>query len=68
MQHLDLQHLRCPMALVTLKQKLRTLNDNERLSVLFSNPEAMKDICLFLDKKNYYYEIVHQTLLIQNRR
>jgi len=65
MQHLDLQQLRCPMALISLKQKLFTLNDNETLCVLFSNPEAMQDIRLYLDKKNYYYNVDNNTVTIK---
>ena len=65
MQHLDLQQVRCPIALISLKQKLFTLNDNELLCVLFSNHQAMQDIRLFLDKKNYYYDVDNNTLTIK---
>jgi hypothetical protein len=33
--------------------------------VIFSHQQAMQDICLYLDKKNYCYRRKQNTLLIQ---
>lgn len=55
MQNLDLRQYRCPFALLLLKQQLQVLASNSALKVLFSNQDAMQDIRLYLDKKNYYY-------------
>ncbi len=58
---LDLQTVRCPLALITLKKKLLTLS-NERnfsLTLLFSIESTMSDIKLYLDKKAYLYRVVN---------
>jgi len=55
MQSLDLRQHRCPLALLLLKQELQVLESNNTLKVLFSNQDAMQDIHLYLDKKNYHY-------------
>lgn len=64
MQTLDLRHVRCPLALILLKQKLLTLTYNTQVSVVFSSSSAIKDIQLYLDKKNYCYRCDQNTLLI----
>jgi len=64
MQSLDLRKIRCPLALVLLKQQLLTLDTNAQIEVLFSNADAIKDIRLYLDKKNYCYRCEQNTLLI----
>jgi TusA-related sulfurtransferase len=58
---LDLRNERCPMSLITFKRYL-LLQDKAtgiqavtQLCLLFSNQQAMQDITLYLDKKNYYY-------------
>lgn len=51
MQSLDLRQVRCPLALVLLKQQLLTLDTNASIEVLFSNQVAIQDIRRYLDKK-----------------
>ncbi|MEL0658922.1 sulfurtransferase TusA family protein [Psychromonas arctica] len=65
MQSLDLRQVRCPLALVLLKQQLLTLDTNASIEVLFSNQVAIQDIRRYLDKKNYCYHCNQNTLLIQ---
>ena len=55
MNRLDLRQVRCPMALVLLKQQLLKLEINDTLEVLFIEQSVMQDILLYLDKKNYTY-------------
>ncbi|MEH6451772.1 MAG: sulfurtransferase TusA family protein [Psychromonas sp.] len=61
MEVLDLTNERCPMSLIMLKRFLLskantiTLDSDKKVSLLFSNPKAMQDIILYLDKKNYHY-------------
>ncbi|WP_137297798.1 sulfurtransferase TusA family protein [Psychromonas sp. SP041] len=64
MQSLDLRQIRCPLALVLLKQQLLVLDNGSHLEVLFSNQAAIQDIRLYLDKKNYCYRGNQNTLLI----
>lgn len=64
MQSLDLRQIRCPLALVLLKQQLLVLDNGSRLEVLFSNQVAIQDVRLYLDKKNYCYHCNQNTLLI----
>ena len=64
MNHLDLRKIRCPLALVLLKQQLLKLEINNTLEVLFINQKAMQDIKLYLDKKNYTYSCEQNKLLI----
>ncbi|WP_298943011.1 sulfurtransferase TusA family protein [uncultured Psychromonas sp.] len=64
MQSLDLRQIRCPLALVLLKQQLLGLDNGTHLEVLFSNQVAIQDIRLYLDKKNYCYRCNQNTLLI----
>lgn len=65
MEFLDLREVRCPLALLLFKQKLMLLGNNTEIKVLFSNQEALQDICLYLDKKNYCYSCECSTLLVQ---
>lgn len=65
MQRLDLRKVRCPLALVLLKQQLLTLALNDAINVLFSNQEAMQDIKLYLNKKNYDYSCNENSLLVK---
>ena len=65
MRNLDLRDIRCPLALVLLKQQLIALNGSRQIKVLFTHPTAMKDICLYLEKKNYCYSRQQNTLLIE---
>ncbi|TEW53702.1 sulfurtransferase TusA family protein [Psychromonas sp. RZ22] len=65
MVDLDLREVRCPMALVLLKQQLIKMKINECINIKFSNQQAMQDICLYLDKKNYCYLCEQNTLLIK---
>ena len=65
MQSLDLRQVRCPLALVLLKQQLLTLDINASIEVLFSNQVAIQDIRRYLDKKNYCYHCNQNTLLIK---
>ena len=65
MQSLDLRQVRCPLALVLLKQQLLTLDTNASIEVLFSNQVAIQDIRRYLDKKNYCYHRNQNTLLIK---
>ncbi|WP_166739294.1 sulfurtransferase TusA family protein [Psychromonas algicola] len=55
MKRLDLREIRCPLALVLLKQQLLTLETNHTLEVLFVDQAVMQDILLYLNKKNYTY-------------
>ena len=73
MEILDLQKMRCPMSLITLKRHLllhNTASGNQpdsQLRLLFSNQQAAKDITLYLDKKMYDYSIVvndNQVILV----
>jgi len=64
MPSLDLRKVRCPLALVLLKQQLHILDVNSTLSVLFEHPQAMQDIKLYLNKKNYNYYCEQNRLLI----
>ena len=64
MQSLDLRNIRCPLALVLLKQKLHMCNANTTIQVQFSNEASMQDIRLYLDKKNYCYSCHQNTLLV----
>lgn len=66
MQVLDLRNVRCPLALVLLKQFFLTLEsaNNSRISVLFSNQDAMSDIRLYLEQQKYSYCIEQYSLLI----
>jgi len=64
MQSLDLRQVRCPLALVLLKQQLLTLDEKARVEVLFSNQIVIQDIRRYLDKKNYCYSCDQTTLLI----
>lgn len=65
MQSLDLCNVRCPLALVLLKQKLLILNTGAEIQVQFSNQAVMQDIRLYLDKKNYCYSCDQNTLLVK---
>jgi TusA-related sulfurtransferase len=65
MYSLDLRQIRCPLALVLLKQQLMVLNHGCQIKVLFTNQQAIADICLYLDKKNYCYSRQQNTLLIE---
>lgn len=65
MQSLDLCKVRCPLALVLLKQQLLILEANASIEVLFSNQDAMQDIRQYLNKKNYDYSRNKNTLLIK---
>jgi len=65
MQSLDLRNVRCPLALVLLKQKLHMFNANTSIQVQFSNQASMQDIRLYLDKKNYCYSCYQNTLLVK---
>jgi len=64
MKPLDLRKIRCPMALVLLKQQLLKLEINDTLEVLFIDQSVMKDILLYLDKKNYTYSREKNKLFI----
>jgi len=64
MKPLDLRKIRCPMALVLLKQQLLKLEINDTLEVLFIDQAVMKDILLYLDKKNYTYNREKNKLFI----
>lgn len=64
MNSLDLREVRCPLALVLLKQQLMVRDNLNEMEVIFANQQAMYDICLYLDKKNYCYHRVQNTLLI----
>jgi len=63
MEVLDLRNKRCPMSLITLKRYLLLQNKAAKIKIpsdielclLFSNQQAMQDIILYLDKKNYNY-------------
>lgn len=61
-QKLDLTEVRCPLALVLLKQQLNKLSSGQQLELLFSNTAAMQDIQLYLDKKQFYY-VVHKDVI-----
>jgi len=61
---LDLRNKRCPLALILLKQQLLKIDLNEVISVLFSDQEAMQDILLYLDKKNYHYRCEQKQIII----
>lgn len=65
MDNLDLRNVRCPLALILLKQKLLIPNTKTDIQVQFSNQTAMQDICLYLDKKNYCYSCYQNTLLVK---
>jgi len=62
---LDLRNIRCPLALVLLKQTLIKADHTAAIKVLFSNQAAMQDIRLYLDKKNYCYSCDQTTLLVK---
>jgi len=64
MNRLDLRQIRCPMALVLLKQQLLKLEINDTLEVLFIEQSVMQDILLYLDKKNYTYSREKNKLFI----
>jgi len=64
MKRLDLRETRCPLALVLLKQQLLTLETNQIIEVLFVDQVAMKDILLYLNKKNYTYTIEKNKLFV----
>jgi len=73
MEILDLQKMRCPMSLITLKRYLLLHNSasskqaDNQLRLLFSNQQAAQDIILYLDKKMYDYSIVvsdNQVILV----
>jgi TusA-related sulfurtransferase len=65
MQHnLDLRNTRCPLALVLLKQKLLILDLNDSISIEFVTSDAIRDILLYLDKKNYCYRFENKKLLV----
>ena len=66
MNCLDLRKIRCPLALVLLKQQLLKLEVNMTLEVLFINQKAMQDILLYLDKKNHTYSCEQNKLLIKH--
>ena len=63
MEVLDLRNKRCPMSLIMLKRYLLLQNNTAKINILpskelclfFSNQQAMQDIILYLDKKNYNY-------------
>lgn len=56
MDQLDLREIRCPLALVLLKQQLLKLELNNTLEVIFINQGAMKDIASYLNKNNCIYK------------
>lgn len=61
MQTIDLRNKRCPIALVILKRFFLLQNSLvkadriKHLRVLFTNEQAMQDIMLYLDNKEYSY-------------
>lgn len=61
MEVLDLTNKRCPMSLLLLKRFLLsnagTVDSHldKKIRLIFSNQQAMRDIILYLDKKNYRY-------------
>lgn len=61
---LDLRNIRCPLALVLLKQTLIKTEHSSGVKILFSSQAAMHDIQLYLDKKNYCYSCDQTTLLV----
>ena len=62
---LDLRNIRCPLALVLLKQTLIKTEHSADIKILFSNQAAMQDLRLYLDKKNYCYSCDQTTLLVK---
>lgn len=64
MDVLDLRSIRCPLALVTLKQTLLSpaVIASDSLNLLFSTKSAMLDITLYLDKKSFQY------ILLENEK
>jgi len=64
MLSLDLRDIRCPLALILLKQRLHILEVNSTLTVLFSHADAMQDIKRYLNKKKYSYVCEQNSLLI----
>jgi len=74
MNVLDLRSIRCPLALVTLKRELLSTSKikNSSLKLLFSSESNLSDIVLYLDKKQYQYQILQSenffSLIITNSK
>jgi len=72
MNVLDLRSIRCPLALITLKRELLSTSNikNSSLKLLFSSESSRADIVLYLDKKQYQYQLLQSekffSLIINN--
>lgn len=67
MQELDLSKVRCPLALVLLKQQLNKLPEKSTIKLLFSDQQSMQDIIRYLEKKQFVYSVNEHVIIMTNR-
>ena len=57
MTTLDLRNIRCPLALIKLKQFLINIKEDVDCEIIFSNERSMQDIIRYLALKNVSYTV-----------
>lgn len=56
MTTLDLRNIRCPLALIKLKQFLINIKEDIDCEIIFSNDRSMQDIIRYLEAKQFNYK------------